>query len=261
MDFREFAVMYHAEGQHWWYRGLRAVLFQSTGLNDPPSRSWAILDAGCGTGGNLSALRTSGHLHAQGFDYAESAVHFCRQRGLHNVRQASITAMPYLDNEFDLVYSCDVLCDTGTSSEAAALAELYRVTRPGGRLFLNLPAYAFLRSEHDAATNVDRRYTRRQIRRMLVATGWRVERISHWNAALFPVVVAVRLARKRGKGRASSTARSDIQVPPAPLNRLLTTVVRAESRLMNHVTIPWGSSISCVARKPGHLTKGNTEEL
>ncbi len=253
--------MYRAEGQHWWYRGLRAVLFRRSGLDDPASRAWTILDAGCGTGGNLSALRASGHVHAQGFDYAESAVHFCRQRGLHNVRQASITAMPYLDNEFDLVYSCDVLCDTGTSSAAAALAELYRVTRPGGRLFLNLPAYAFLRSEHDAATDVDRRYTRRQIRRMVAAAGFRVERLSHWNATLFPIIVAVRLARRRGKERDRSTARSDIQVPPAPLNRLLTAIVRAESRLMDKVTIPWGSSISCVARKPGRPVKGNREEL
>jgi len=253
--------MYRAEGQHWWYRGLRAVLFRRTGLTDPASRAWAILDAGCGTGGNLSALRAGGHIHAQGFDYAASAVHFCRRRGLHNVRQASITAMPYLDNEFDLVYSCDVLCDSGTSSAAAALVELYRVTRPGGRLFLNLPAYAFLRSEHDAATDVDRRYTRRQIRRMVVAAGWRVERLSHWNATLFPLVVAVRLARKRGQVRDRSTAQSDIQVPPAPLNRLLTAIVRAESRLMDQVTIPWGSSIICVARKPGRPMKGNREAL
>ncbi len=257
MDFREFEVMYRAEGQHWWYRGLRAVLFRRTGLHDPASRTWAILDAGCGTGGNLSALRASGHLHAQGFDYAVSAVHFCRQRGLHNVRQASITAMPYLDDEFDLVYSCDVLCDTGTSSEAMALAELYRVLRPGGRLFLNLPAYAFLRSEHDAATAVDRRYTRRQLRHLVEAVGFRVERLSHWNATLFPLVVAVRLARKHGKRRDRSEARSDIQLPPAPLNRLLTAIVRGESRLMDGISIPWGSSIICLARKPGRAVKGN----
>jgi SAM-dependent methyltransferase len=256
MDFREFEVMYKAEGRHWWYRGLREMLFRRAGLRDPASREWTILDAGCGTGGNLQALRRSGHIYAQGFDYAEAAVQFCRQRGLHNVRQASITDIPFPGDEFDLVYSCDVLCDTGTSSQEQALAELYRVTRPGGRLFLNLPAYAFLRSEHDAATDVDRRYTMRQVRAMVETAGFTVERLSHWNATLFPVVAAVRLARKRGKSRDRTEARSDIQVPAPPINRLLTAIVRTESRLTDWISLPYGSSVLCLARKPAHPTKG-----
>ncbi|HUS13762.1 MAG TPA: class I SAM-dependent methyltransferase [Chloroflexia bacterium] len=250
MDFREFEVMYRAEGRHWWYQGLRAVLFRRAGLLDPASRSWAILDAGCGTGGTLAALRASGHLGAQGFDYNEPALHFCHRRGLHNVRRASITAIPFPDGEFDLVISNDVLCDAGTDNEAVALQELYRVLRPGGRLFLNLPAYPFLRSEHDQATDVDRRYTMRSLRARVTAAGFEQPRLSHWNAVLFPVVLAVRLARKRGKERDKSVARSDIQVPAAPVNRILTTIVKLESRLMDWVTIPFGSSVICLARKP-----------
>ncbi|HMA35239.1 MAG TPA: class I SAM-dependent methyltransferase [Chloroflexia bacterium] len=249
MDFREFEVMYRAEGQHWWYRGLRDVLFRHTGLARPDSRAWHILDAGCGTGGTLAALRRSGHLYAQGFDYNESAIYFCRQRGLHNVRQGSITAIPFPDGEFDLAISNDVLCDTGTSNEAQALGELYRVLKPDGRLFLNLPAYAFLRSEHDQATDVGRRYTRRDLRRKVEAAGFTVERMSHWNTILFPIVLAVRLRRRRGQTRDRAVAQSDIHVPAAPINRLLTRIVRLESRAINHLTIPYGSSIMCLARK------------
>src|SRR4051794_30814275 len=129
MDFREFEVMYRAEQRHWWYQGLREIMFRRTGLYRPASRGWQILDAGCGTGGTLDALRRTGHLYAQGFDYNESAIYFCRRRGLHNVRQASITAIPFPGAEFDLAISNDVLCDTGTDDETAALRELYRVLR------------------------------------------------------------------------------------------------------------------------------------
>lgn len=251
MDFHEFEIMYRAEGRHWWYRGLRDILIRRTGLACPESRAWRILDAGCGTGGTLGALRRSGHLHAQGFDFNAQALYFCRQRGLHNVRQGSITDIPFPADEFDLVYSNDVLCDAGTSNETAALRELYRVLRPGGRLFLNLPAYAFLRSEHDQATDVDRRYTMRSLRPQVAAAGFQILRMSHWNAILFPVVLVVRLSRKRGQDRAKQVARSDINVPPAPLNRLLTAIVRVESRLMDHFTIPFGTSVICLARKPG----------
>lgn len=242
--------MYRAEGRHWWYRGLRDIMFRRTGLRHPASRAWQILDAGCGTGGTLDALRQSGHLHTQGFDYNESAIYFCHQRGLFNVRHGSITDIPFPSAEFDLVLCNDVLCDAGTTNEARALCELYRVLKPGGRLFLNLPAYAFLRSEHDRATDVDRRYTMRSLRHKVEAAGFRVQHLSHWNAVVFPIVLAVRLRRRNGKNRAPSVAHSDIQIPPAPFNRLLTLVVRSESRLTDWITIPYGSSIICLARKP-----------
>jgi SAM-dependent methyltransferase len=249
MDFREYEVMYRAEDRHWWYAGLRDILFRRTGLDQPRSRAWHILDAGCGTGGTLQALRHTGHLHAQGFDYSADALYFCRQRGLRNVREGSIMAIPFPDSAFDLLISNDVLCDTGTPNESCALREMYRVLRPGGRVFLNLPAYTFMRSEHDRAVDVDRRYTMPQLRRMVRAVGFEIARMSHWNALLFPIVLAVRLRRKHGQERAQADAQSDIRVPPAPLNQTLTRIIRVESRLMDWITIPYGSSIICLARR------------
>ena len=152
MEFREYEVMYRAESDHWWYRGLRAILFGQTGLDRAASRSWRILDAGCGTGGTLKAL--ADHPNTRGFDYAPEAIYFCRERGLHNVAQASILAIPFPDRTFDLVYSNDVFNALGDERDVLGLREIYRVLKPGGRLFINLPAYQFLRSEHDAAAGV-----------------------------------------------------------------------------------------------------------
>jgi hypothetical protein len=95
----------------------------------------------------------------------------------------------------------------------------------------------------------------RGLRAGLQGAGFEIERLSHWNATLFPLVLAVRLSRRRGKTRAKHEARSDINVPPAPINRLLTAIVTLESRLMDHMTIPFGSSIACVARKPARPRK------
>jgi hypothetical protein len=127
---------------------------------------------------------------------------------------------------------------------------MYRVLRPGGRLFLNLPAFGFLRSEHDRATDVARRYTRREIGAKLEAAGFDVRRNSYWNMLLFPVVVLVRLLRRESSEDLARPARSDIVLPPGPINVMLTLAMKLEHVLLRYVNLPLGSSVAVMARKP-----------
>jgi SAM-dependent methyltransferase len=165
--------------------------------------------------------------------------------------------IPFPADSFDVVISNDVLNDAGTSNEAAALSELHRVLRPGGRLFLNLPAFGFLRSEHDRATDVARRYTRTEITRKLRAAGFKVRRATYWNTLLFPVVVAVRLLRRERDEDLHKPARSDIVVPFAPINALLTAAVGLERLLLRFIDLPFGSSVAVVAVKPHAKAKSD----
>ncbi|MDQ6695255.1 MAG: class I SAM-dependent methyltransferase [Chloroflexota bacterium] len=250
MESEEYKVMYEAEDVHWWYRGLRGVMATTLQLPPRAGKQLRILDAGCGTGGNLSALEKMGQTEAEGFDLSPIALDFCRRRGLTNTKQGSITAIPYPDNRFDVAISCDVLTDAGTDNEMTALLELRRVLKPGGRLFLNLPAYGFLRGEHDQATDVARRYTRRELKERLNEAGFTVRRISYWNMFLFPVVLLVRLIRRGDPEGAAGSARSDIVVPAAPINVLLTAFMAVERVLLRRFALPFGSSVAVVATKP-----------
>lgn len=250
MEFEEYKIMYEAEDTHWWYRGMRGVMFRLLNLRPQPSNQPRILDAGCGTGGNLYALEQAGYTDLSGFDLSPIALEFCRKRGLDHVRQGSITDIPFNNNTFDIIVSCDVVTDAGTDNEMTALQELYRVLRPGGRLFLNLPAFSFLRSEHDRATDVARRVTVPEIRSKLRQTGFRVRRSTYWDMLLFPVVVAVRLLRRERPEDLSNPARSDIVLPPAPINLALTLSLRIEHLLLRRFNLPFGSSVAIVAIKP-----------
>lgn len=242
--------MYEAEDTHWWYRGMRGVMSTMLGLGKVQGKSAHILDAGCGTGGNLHALQERGFTNLVGFDLSSVALEFCRKRGLTRVRLGSITEIPYADSLFDLVISCDVVTDAGTDNEARALDELYRVLKPGGRLFLNLPAYGFLRSEHDRATAVARRVTRGEIEGKLRQAGFRIKRATYWNTILFPVVLAVRLLRREKPDDLDNPARSDIVLPPAPINLFLSACVGLEHWLLKFINLPFGSSVAVVAVKP-----------
>jgi SAM-dependent methyltransferase len=250
LEFEEYKIMYEAEDTHWWYRGMRGVMFRLLDLAGNPLRQPRILDAGCGTGGNLHALQRAGFDDLSGFDLSPIALQFCHKRGLDHVRRGSITDIPFGDDSFDIVVSCDVVTDAGTDNEMTALRELYRVLRPGGRLFLNLPAFSFLRSEHDRATDVARRVTSPEIRGKLKEVGFSVRRSTYWDMLLFPAVVAVRLLRRERPEDLGNPARSDIVLPPAPVNFALTLCLRLEHLLLRLVNLPFGSSVAVVAVKP-----------
>jgi ubiquinone/menaquinone biosynthesis C-methylase UbiE len=91
-----------------------------------------ILEAGCGTGLLLAeAARVA--RSAIGLDLSRGMLARARERGLRVV-QGSLTQIPLPDASVDLVYSMKVLAHVPPIRQA--VAELARVTRPGGHLLL-----------------------------------------------------------------------------------------------------------------------------
>lgn len=91
-----------------------------------------ILEAGCGTGLVLSRLKPAA-IQAIGIDISAGMLLRAKARDL-SVVQSPIDTLPFPDNYFDTVVSFKVLAHIPNIK--AALAELARVTRPGGHLIL-----------------------------------------------------------------------------------------------------------------------------
>lgn len=91
-----------------------------------------VLDVGCGPGGLTSELvARSGSDHVVGIDPSEPFVSACRDRhpGV-DVRIGVAEKLPFADASFDATLACLVV---GFMSDASAgIAEMTRVTRPGG---------------------------------------------------------------------------------------------------------------------------------
>ncbi len=244
----EHDAMFESETVLWWYVALREYVLDWLRLSETPPRAvLTLLDAGCGTGGMLERLMPYGA--AVGIDLAPHAVRIARARRGCPVLRGSLAALPFPDETFDAAVSLDVISDAGVAVEAAALDELHRALRPGGRLLLNLPAFTSLAGEHDVAVRTARRYTTKQARALVEAHGFAVERCSYWNMAPTPAIWLVRQFSRR-KPLDAATAHSDITPPAAPVNRTLLGIARLERRLLHRVPrLPFGSSLLILARK------------
>ena len=227
---------------HWWYRGRRRVLAAVIeGLELPPQPR--ILDAGCGSGRTLDDLAALGTV--SGVDASAVAVRAARERGHADVQLANVEELPFGDGRFDLVTCLDVI--EHTPDDRATLAELLRVTRPGGLLVATVPAYPSLFSAHDLINGHYRRYRAATLRAAAVEAGWTAVADTHFNAVLLAPAALVRLARRHRAG-----SRSELTFTPRLMHHVLELPMAREAALIRagH-RLAFGLSLLMVMRRPG----------
>ncbi len=241
MEYGEYQVMREAEERHFWFRGSRAVIFDwvDRAIAEMGACRRAV-DVGAGTGGVLAGLGE--RADAWGVEYHEAGARFCAGRCLR-VAQGRLPMLPFADDTFDLAVSLDVF--EHIEDDIAAMAEVRRIVRPGGRLIATVPALQWLWSEHDEALHHHRRYERNEFDARLRRAGFQIERLSFYNATLLPPIAAVRMVgnimrRVVGPGPAPS---SDVSIPPAPINEALAALFASERHMLRRGRLPIGASL------------------
>jgi|SRR5271157_282615 len=155
-----------------------------------PIEGKRILEVACGRGGFVRLLASRG-ARVVGSDFSISALRIAQQKlrshgnvsGQGTLVQTDAQRLPYADESFDVVLSCETI--EHLPDQRRALCEMWRVARPGARLFLTSPnyfnwmglyeLYSLVRHPHRKDDQpFDRRQVFFQVRQWIRRAGWRI---------------------------------------------------------------------------------------
>ena len=241
LDAERFGVLSRIEGDHFWFVARRELL---TGLmrRYAPKNMQLLLDLGCGPGLNLA------HWDA----FASQVTGVDQHSALTNpngvdakpIVDGDVTQLPFDDDCADFTLLLDVLEHV---DDEKALAEAFRVLKPGGGLLLSVPAHPWLWGARDIGADHLRRYSRAGLRQRVQTAGFQITAQRPYQFFLMPLVIASRLI-----GKATSKTRDMEDRPRGFVNAALKWINRIEVWIsLSICAMPTGSSYTLVARKPG----------
>ena len=260
MNNEEYLKLAEVEDRMWYFRSLHAHVARALARVDArgardagdaagapqPQREKRVLDAGCGTGGMI--VRLAGQQPGwrwSGIDFMPIACELARQRCGQgtDIREASVTALPFADASFDAVVSADVICQVDAAD--VAMQEFFRVLKPGGIVVISVPAYMWMWSYHDDSCQTKHRYTRPEVEALMQEAGLVDRWSTHLNALPFPLLWAKRKLWRSAKDT------SDMKDYPAVVDAMFRLLVAPEHAwLRAGGRWAWGSSVFAVGRKP-----------
>ena len=176
----------HADEQSPWYQLVLEYL--------APVEGKRVLEIACGRGGFARLLASRGAIMF-GADFSETALRIAQGKVPGNgersgglaLAQADAQQLPYADESFDIVISCETI--EHVPDPGLALKEMARVCRAGGRLYLTTPNYVNVMGLYQIYTRLrgrratsgsdqpfDRPFLFPQVHRMVRRAGWKIMR-------------------------------------------------------------------------------------
>lgn len=234
MDLKELDQLSGPPEEHWYYAAkfdLLASAIKSSGAK-------RILDVGAGSGvfSRLLLERTD----------CQEAV--CVDTAYDGDRDEIVNGKPMRfrrsneERDFDIVLLMDVL--EHVDDDVKLLKTVADTVRSGTHFFITVPAFQFLWSAHDVFLDHRRRYTAETLKATIERSGLTSRSVRYFYALIFPLVVLLRLLRRKrdpNKG-------SDLRPAPAGIGAMVQAALKLERIIIYPVNRVAGLSVVALAR-------------
>jgi len=249
---------YIHERNHWFFLARNKIILDTVRrlVKKNNSTSIKILNIGVATGYTSVLLQEFGEVDSIEYDKD------CYDFVVNNVPEIKVTngsilELPYNEGSFDLVCAFDVI--EHVKDDELAVKEMKRVAKQDGFVFVTVPAYMFLWTNHDEINIHERRYSRKYLKYRFRPDG-NIEYSSYFNTILFPLIASYRLFisgfRKNDNKNSDSdddeTIGKDLAIGSdvGILNKMLYYLFSSESLFFNlNLKFPFGVSIMLLWKK------------
>lgn len=246
MDRKFLDAYYKMEREHWWFQVREKIILDQIKSTIFKNESLDILNIGAATGRSSEILQSFGEV--QSLEYDEPSYVFCRDVLKMSIDKGSITELPYTNESFDCVCAFDVV--EHVEDHEKAVSELFRVCKPGGKIFITVPAFMSLWSNHDVVNHHVRRYQKKQLLDLFKPFGGRLIRSSYFNFFLFCPIYIFRLAQRMfAKKRMEEIKPDNDMIESSFINAVFKTIFSFERALLKKINFPFGVSILLVWQK------------
>jgi SAM-dependent methyltransferase len=243
---KAYEAKYHSkEESNWWFISRRAAICK---LLKNTEKSARILDVGCAGGPLLLDLQKEKFTNVYGLDFSPEAIELCKQRGLERVFVMDGHYPDFENDFFDIIISSDSL--EHLEKDEVALANWKRILKPGGTLYVFVPAYQFLWSDHDLINHHYRRYSKHLLAERVSGAGFKIEQKGFWNFAMFfPTSVFRLIQRLFSSNKKDHKPKDQLESFSPAINSLLIAWMKFENLIFNSIGIPVGVSAFIKAKK------------
>lgn len=245
-----FERLYQSENRNFWFR-VRNIIIEKTVINYLPIKS-RLIEVGCGTGFVSKHLKDLGY-RVECADLYIEGLRFSQKREVGNAYYQFNLYDPLFIDEFDSICAFDVL--EHIEDDRLVLNNMFRSLKQGGYLFVTVPACKKLWSVTDEFAAHKRRYSAKELSEKIESTGFEIVKLSHFMSFLFPFIALSRKFSnltssylKSNKSKGHDQVFNELEISPI-LNSLFYLIFRCEVPLIQHLNLPFGSSLLLVAKK------------
>ncbi len=233
-----------SDDQHFWMQWRLAValrLIEASGL--PRERPLLALDIGGGAGAFRGQIERATAWRVDMTDLNLPALRMARPaRGCTFYYDVTQEERPLLGS-YDVCFLFDVI--EHVEQPARLVRAGIEHLRPGGHLFVNVPALQAFFSAYDVAAGHLRRYSRATLVAEFDGMPCRLGAVQYWGLGLLPLLALRRLVA--GRTPNAHTIRTGFRPPHELVNQALKLLMKMEVGLLRKPLL--GTSVMAAARK------------